>query len=135
MHEIMPEFFMSKFGVGPGHPVVRLLRVLERISLKFADDVITVNEPIKHIFQSRAIPNKPIAVVMNTVSASTVSNSVKRPHKRFNCVYHGTVTDMYGLDTAIEGFSRTKRNMEYRLSYFWRWPSLPHLKRQQRNCI
>jgi len=130
MHEIMPEFFMSKFRVGTGHPVVRLLRVLERISLKFADNVITVNEPIKRIFQSRAIPNKPIAVVMNTVSASTVRNSVKRPHKGFNCVYHGTLTDMYGLDTAIEGFSRTSRKYgDIVFHIFGDGPSFPQLER------
>src|SRR5215813_13531387 len=133
MHEIMPEFFMSKFRVGTRHPVVRLLRVLERISLRFADDVITVNEPIKRVFQSRAIPNKPITVVMNTVSASIVSNSVKRRHRGFNCVYHGTVTDMYGLDTAIEGFakvSRTYRDMAFHI--FGDGPSLPQLKQLTR---
>src|SRR5262245_8731602 len=130
MHEIMPEFFMSKFRVGSGHLVVRLLRVLERISLKFADNVITVNEPIKHIFQSRAIPNKPIAVVMNTVSASTVRDTVKRPHEGFNCVYHGTVTDMYGLDTAIGGFARTsKKYGDIVFHIFGDGPSIPYLKR------
>jgi glycosyltransferase involved in cell wall biosynthesis len=129
MHEIMPEFFMSKFGVMAGHPIVRLLRVLERISLKFADDVITVNEPIKRIFQRRSIPNKPIVVVMNTVSSSTIKKSLKYPHKGFNCVYHGTVTDIYGLNTAIEGFATARR--KYRdivFHIFGDGPSLPDLK-------
>ena len=130
MHEIMPEFFMSKFKVGSGHPVVRLLRVLERSSLKFADDIITVNEPIKQIFQNRAVLNKPITVVMNTVSASTIQNSVKRPHNGFNCVYHGTVTDIYGLNTAIEAFSEIHRkHKEIVFHIFGDGPSLPELRR------
>src|SRR5262249_27730095 len=96
---------------------------------KFADDVITINEPIKRIFQSRAIPNKPIAVVMNTVSASIVSNSVKRWHRGFNCVYHGTVTDMYGLNTAIEGFAKVSRKYsDMAFHIFGDGPSLPQLK-------
>lgn len=111
MHEIMPEFFISKFRVGNGNPIVRLLLFLERISLKFADGVITVNEPIKRIFQKRAIPNRHIAVVMNTVDEATVERSRKLGHKSFNCVYHGTLTDMYGLDTAIEGFSKACRKV------------------------
>jgi glycosyltransferase involved in cell wall biosynthesis len=130
LHEIMPEFFMSKYCVGHKHPVVRLLRVLERVSLKYADDIITVNEPIKRIFQHRAVPNKPIAVVMNTVSATTVRNSVKQTHEGFNCVYHGTVTDIYGLDTAILGFAKAKeicRDMMFHI--FGEGPSLPQLKR------
>lgn len=129
LHEIMPEFFMSKFGVGNRHPIVRLLRVLERVSLNFADDVITVNEPIKRIFQGRAIPNKPIAVVMNMVSASTVKSNVKRTHEGFNCVYHGTVTDIYGLDTAIAGFARAReKHKDIVFHIFGDGPSLPQLK-------
>ena len=129
MHEIMPEFFMSKFGVGDRHPVVRLLRILERASLRFADDVITVNEPIKRIFQKRAIPNKPIAVVMNTVSASTIKSNIKRTHEGFNCVYHGTVTDIYGLDTAIAGFARAREKFKDIVFHvFGDGPSLPQLK-------
>ena len=111
MHEIMPEFFMSKFGVGFHHPIVFLLRILEKISLKFADEVITVNEPIKTIFHQRSIPHKPITVVMNTVSTSVVDSDSKKSHAGFNCVYHGTLTDIYGLDTAIEGFSKVKSKL------------------------
>ena len=134
MHEIAPEFYMSKFRVGNGHPIVRLLRYLERVSLKFADDVITVNEPIKRIFQRRAIPNKPIAVVMNTVSASTVKQNAKRAHEGFNCVYHGTVTDIYGLDTAIAGFAKAKENCkDLTFHIFGDGPSLPELKRLVRH--
>ena len=130
LHEIMFEFFMSKFGVGNRHPVVRLLLVLERVSLSFADDVITVNDPIKEIFQKRAIPNRPIAVVMNTVSVATVRNSVKRTHDGFNCVYHGTVTDIYGLDTAIAGFARAReKHKDMMFHIYGEGPSLPQLKR------
>ena len=129
LHEIMPEFFMSKYGVGVRHPIVRLLRLLERASLKFADDVITVNQPIKQIFQGRAIPDKPVAVVMNTVSASTIKTHVKQAHKGFNCVYHGTVTDIYGLDTAIEGFAKAKGNCKDLMFHiFGEGPSLPQMK-------
>ena len=74
--------------------------------MRFADDVITINEPIKRIFQRRAKYNRPTAVVMNTVDEATVRGNRKRSHKSFNCVYHGTLTEMYGLDIAIEGFSR-----------------------------
>lgn len=130
MHEIMPEFFMSKFGVGIGHPVVRLLRWVERVSLQYADDVITVNESIKQIFQGRAIPNKSIAVVMNTVSATSVGARVKRVHHGFNCVYHGTVSDIYGLDTAIASFARAREKYhDMTFHIFGEGPSLSRLKR------
>lgn len=130
MHEISPEFFMSKFKVGIKHPLVRLLLFLERISLRFADDVITVNEPIKRIFQNRAIPNKTITVVMNTMDGAMAKNSGKRAHRGFNCVYHGTLTDIYGLDTAIEGFSKASKHCTDMVFHiFGEGPHLPQLKR------
>ena len=129
MHEIMPEFFMSKFGVGIEHPMVRLLLFLERISLKFADEVITINEPIKRIFQTRAIPNKPITVVMNTMDGATAKCRGNLAHKGFNCVYHGTLTDIYGLDTAIKGFSKACRNFTDMVFHiFGTGPQLSELK-------
>lgn len=129
MHEIMPEFFMSRLGVGMENPIVRLLLFVERISLRFADEVITVNEPIKRIFQGRAIPNKAITVVMNTVDEVTVKRSTKRAHRGFNCVYHGTLTDIYGLDTAIEAFSKVcKKFSDMAFHIFGGGPHLSKLK-------
>jgi glycosyltransferase involved in cell wall biosynthesis len=129
MHEIMPEFYRSKFGVSRKHPLVKLLLFLERISLNMADDVITVNESIKRVFRSRSIPQKPITVIMNTVSASSVKTNQKKEHKGFNCVYHGTLTDIYGLDTAIEGFSSvSKKYPDLVFHIFGDGPFLPDLK-------
>jgi glycosyltransferase involved in cell wall biosynthesis len=129
MHEIMPEFYMSKFAVGPRHPVVRLMVFLERISLKYADEVITINEPIKRIFKRRAIPDKRITVVMNTVDGSTAQARAKQAHETLNCVYHGTLTDLYGVDTAIKGFAAAYRKRNDMLFHiFGNGPQLPLLK-------
>jgi len=112
MHEIMPEFFISKFGVNPRSWVVKTLLFLEKVSLRFADGAITVNDPIKRVFQKRAIPGKPVAVVMNTVDKGAVVRKPKTSHEGFNCVYHGTLTDIYGLDTAIVGFAKACRQAQ-----------------------
>lgn len=129
MHEIMPEFFMSKFRVGSEYWAVRCLQFLERVSLRFADDVITVNEPIRHIFLNRAIPDRPIAVVMNTVSATTFKAANKRAHKGFNCIYHGTISDIYGLDIALQGFANVSRRYpDLSFHIFGDGPSLPQLQ-------
>jgi glycosyltransferase involved in cell wall biosynthesis len=106
MHEIMPEFFMSKFGVCRESFIVKMLVFVERISLLFADEVMTVNEPIKKIFEKRAIPGRSIEVVMNTMDESTGGRVGKKDHCGFNCVYHGTITELYGLDMALLGFSK-----------------------------
>jgi glycosyltransferase involved in cell wall biosynthesis len=129
MHEIMPEFFESKFGVGKSNPVVKVLLFLEGISLRFADEVITINEPIKRIFARRAIPNKRIEVVMNTVDGGSVSGIGKSAHDGFNCVYHGTITELYGLDMAIKGFTRALTHAgDMRFHIFGNGPEVGILK-------
>lgn len=130
MHEIAPEFFMSKFGVSIRHPVVRLLLFLEKISLRFADEVITVNDPIKSIFQKRAIPNKSITVVMNTMDGTAAKPRGRLPHEGFNCVHHGTLTDLYGVDIAIQGFSKALKHFnDIFFHIYGDGPHLPYLKR------
>ena len=53
----------------------------------------------------------------------------KRTHKGFNCVYHGTLTDIYGLDTAIEGFSKVSKKFPDMIFHiFGEGPSFPQLK-------
>src|SRR4051812_6090774 len=44
MHEMTPEFYMSKYGIGERSLLVRLLKFLEKISMDFADQVITINQ-------------------------------------------------------------------------------------------
>ena len=129
LHEIMPEFFISKFGTSPGHPIIRLLLFLEKISLKFADEVITVNEPIKRIFLHRAIPGKPVTIIMNTISTSMLKENVKQPHTGFNCVYHGTLTNIYSLDIAIKSFAKAREKCpDMYFHIFGGGESLPQLK-------
>ena len=110
MHEIAPEFFMSKYGVKRSNPVIQILLMVEKASLRFADGIITVNEPIRRIFQQRAVPKKPIEVVMNTVDLAVMPTFKNRAHAGFNCVYHGTLTQVYCLDVAITGFALVCQN-------------------------
>jgi glycosyltransferase involved in cell wall biosynthesis len=106
MHEIMPEFFMSKYSVGAKSAIVRILLFIEKISMRFAGRTITVNHEIKRLLEKRVAPARPVTVIMNTVDGSVVKRHEFKTHSTFNCVYHGTLTDIYGLDVAIEGFAR-----------------------------
>src|SRR5262249_39653323 len=44
MHEITPEFYMSKYEVAAGSPMIRFLTWLEKKSFDFADHVITIHD-------------------------------------------------------------------------------------------
>ena len=107
MHEITPEFFMSKYGVGRGHWLVRLSTWLERISFNYADRVITINEPIQQLLESRGLKPEISSILMNAADDLLFEAGAPAPRdlNKFIMMYHGTLTRIYGLDIAIQALA------------------------------
>ena len=111
MHEITPEFYMSKYGISSRSRLIRLITWLERVSFNFADHVITINEPILDLLVSRGLVASKSTVLMNAVdegafaSASTAARPETPAGESFIMMYHGTLTRTYGLDIAVEAFA------------------------------
>ena len=110
MHELTPEFVMSKYGVAEKNWFVRISAFLERVSMRYADYVITINEPVQQLFESRGLARDKSIVMMNAADDRLFSGSAadtQSSPRAGACVmmYHGTLTRIYGLDIAIEAFS------------------------------
>jgi glycosyltransferase involved in cell wall biosynthesis len=115
MHEITPEFYMSKYEIAEESWLIRVLKYLEKISFRFADHVITINEPILDLLVRRGLSRSRATVVMNAVDEARFA-PLPRPSgsdadPRFVMVYHGTLTRIYGLDIAVEAFAIAHREM------------------------
>jgi glycosyltransferase involved in cell wall biosynthesis len=112
-HDPMPELMTTIYGLDPESSGVRLIRFLEKLSLGFADRVITVNVACQRIFGRRSCPTSKITVVMNspdeTIFASRPVNSDKLADdsagRRFVVMYHGSLVERNGLDLAIEALA------------------------------
>jgi glycosyltransferase involved in cell wall biosynthesis len=118
LHEITPEFYMSKYGVAENSWTVRLLTYLEKISVRFADRVMTINEPIEDLLVSRGLDRSKSTIIMNAVDEARFAASaessvavVRRGQAKFVMMYHGTLTSIYGLDIAIEAFALAQNEM------------------------
>jgi glycosyltransferase involved in cell wall biosynthesis len=118
MHEITPEFYMSKYGIAESSRLIRLLKYLERISFSFADHVITINEPIQDLLVTRGLPRAKSTIVMNaadearfTASSGTAGPAPAADAPTFAMMYHGTLNRIYGLDIAIEAFALAEKDM------------------------
>jgi glycosyltransferase involved in cell wall biosynthesis len=116
MHEITPEFFVSKYGVRERSRWVRLLEWVERRSFDFADHVITINEPIRELLEGRGLPRGKSSVIMNAVDeALFTARSAPAPAEsvpgRFVMMYHGTLTSVYGLALSIEALALARREL------------------------
>ncbi len=119
MHEITPEFYMSKYGIAESSWTIRLLTYIEKISFEFADHVITINEPIQDLLVRRGLVREKSTVIMNAVDEARFAASPRMSaaadaaaaSKPFVMMYHGTLTPIYGLDIAIEAFALAHRQM------------------------
>ena len=95
MHEITPEFYMSKYRCGANQPAVRLLRFVERRSFRFADHVLTINQPILDLLVSRGLDPDRATIIMNSADEERFArparsgNAAQRGAGEFVMVYHG----------------------------------------------
>jgi glycosyltransferase involved in cell wall biosynthesis len=104
MHEITPEFFSSKYAMDKTHMIIRFLQFIETICIGFATHVITVNESIRELLISRGTPPEKISTILDSADEKLFSPcpaDEKTPQGAFVLMYHGTLTEIYGLDVAI----------------------------------
>jgi glycosyltransferase involved in cell wall biosynthesis len=131
MHEITPEFYMSKYKMPESSWLVRFLKVIERWSMHFADRVITINEPITDLLVERGLNRAATTVIMNSADESVFHKNgkvaeTKKTQGAFVMMYHGTLTQLYGLDIAIEAFAMAAKDMPG--AEFWILGSGPEAK-------
>ena len=108
LHDPMPEVYMTKYGMGYSHPIIQLLALLERFSIKLAHIVLTPNISFRDTFVYRGCPEEKIHIVMNSPQEEIFyrNNSKTRyndPHEgnKFVLMFHGTIVERHGLDTAL----------------------------------
>ena len=101
VHDPMPELWAAKGRVAG--LVFRVLVMQERIGARFADQVITVHEPMRRLLASRS-PGKAIAVVMNTPEEESPEPLSHDPDSRM-LIFAGTVAYRYGLDDVVEAMA------------------------------
>ena len=109
LHECVPEFVGTKYGLAPDHPLVRLTAFVERAAIRYADGVVTCTQEMKQVFVSRGAPPEKIDVVLNAADEAIfdVEAYPPYPHEpgRFMLICHGSVEERYGHDTLIEALA------------------------------
>ena len=107
-HDPMPELMVTIFGLEEHSFAVRLLKFLEKHSIRFADEVITVNQACREIFSSRSCPAEKIQVLMNVPDErvfkyrSCLEYPERDSAKPFVVMFHGSIVERNGLDIAVE---------------------------------
>jgi glycosyltransferase involved in cell wall biosynthesis len=105
LHDPMPDLLASKYGLSDRHLFVRLAAVVEQAAVGFADQAVTVHEPIRQLFIRRGAPPDKIGVVMNLVDQAAFPRRLSPGDGvpgRFVIIYAGLVAARYGLDLALQ---------------------------------
>ena len=104
-HDTFPELFATLFDRSPGHPLVRLVRVEERVSAALADGLIFVTPEARDLLAARGVTAPRTQVVMNTpderVFGERRAPSAPPGGGELRVVYHGGLADRFGVETLV----------------------------------
>lgn len=106
LFEAMPEFFAAKFNLSRNNFAVKVLKVIEKIAVRYADHVITVNESLKKLIRQRC-PVKNVSVILNVPYEKLLycSKTTLEDNQKFLLVYHGTISKRYGIQIAVRALA------------------------------
>jgi glycosyltransferase involved in cell wall biosynthesis len=105
LHDLMVELFESKWNRWQAQILGPVVRIAEKLSCRFANQLITTSDGFRQRLIERGVPPEKIILVMNSAD----NNIFKKSKREFpklqhgvKLLYHGTVASRYGLHIAIE---------------------------------
>jgi glycosyltransferase involved in cell wall biosynthesis len=119
LHDPMPELMVSIFNLRAESFSVRLLKRLEKWSVRFADSVLTVNATCKKIFERRSGLGEKITVVMNSPDETifldrplqSSRNGEVKSSDSFIIMFHGSLVERHGLDLAVSALTQVQQSI------------------------
>ena len=116
LHDLMPEFYAARFRKDLTSWPVRLIRWQEQLSCRFADHVITVTKLWRETLIQRGLPAEKVTVVMNVADNriffhDSTAEQPARDNNHFHLLYHGNLTQRYGIDLAIQAVNLVRQEI------------------------
>jgi glycosyltransferase involved in cell wall biosynthesis len=115
LHDPMPELYMSMFSMAGDNPLIRFLKLIEKICIKYADHIITPNVSFRNLFISRGCSPDKISIVMNSPDEKIFNSNNKiimgERDKDFVIMYHGAVVERQGPDILVTAVSMIRNKI------------------------
>jgi glycosyltransferase involved in cell wall biosynthesis len=131
IHDLLPEFYSSKFNVRQGSVVFLLLTLVERCSAAFATHVIVANHLWCDRLITRSARAEKCSVVRNHPDLDlfvSQASEERKKNEKFLLTYPGSLNSHQGLDVAIRGFARIAAQMpEAEFHIYGEGPAKPYL--------
>jgi glycosyltransferase involved in cell wall biosynthesis len=113
IHDILPEFYASKFSSGQDSVVYRALLIVERWSAKVASHVIIANQLWYDRLVSRSVAKEKCSAICNYPNLD-----IFHPRPKSNCdgrfllMYPGSLNWHQGVEVAIRAFAQVSSKIE-----------------------
>jgi len=106
IHDIVPELYADKFHVSQKSFLFKSLKLLEKVSIGFADHVIIANDLWCKVLLSRSVSDSKCKVFLNYPDPNIFYRRPKsKRNGKFVMIYPGTLLHHQGLDIAIRALS------------------------------
>lgn len=92
IHDIVPEFYTSKFNVSKSSIVYTLLMFIEKVSIAFSNHVIIANHIWEKTLISRSVNKNKCITIMNYPDPTVFRNkTVDKQDDKFIIIYPGSL--------------------------------------------
>ncbi len=108
VHDLTTDLYSNRLGEVP-----KVVRWSERLSLRFADEIVTVHDRYRDMIVERGAPASKVAVVLNSPDEA-IFGQPREPtwsSGSLRLVYHGTFLERYGLGTLLDAFAGIRQRM------------------------
>jgi len=110
----MPELFVTKYNFCFSKVIHFIIKILEKISLRIADHIITQNHSYAELLIKRGINADKITVIHN-LPDSSIWGPLRSPYEinlsknLVRLMFHGNITERSGLHIAVKAVSLLKK--------------------------
>lgn len=131
IHDIVPEFYASKFSAQKDSWAFKALVWVERLSIAFSDHVIVANDIWRRRLITRSVKPNKCTTILNYPDPAIFSPVPRsRRDERLLFLYPGTINRHQGLDVAVRAFRRVSKALPHvEFHIYGGGPGKDHLRR------
>lgn len=111
MFEATPEMYVDRFELRRGGFIEKLLRLQERLSVRFAHRAIVEGPYEREMRGARGVDASKIEVVMNVPESHLFQPNGAATGDHYEIITHGSLLKRYGIQTLIEAVPMIRRKI------------------------
>jgi glycosyltransferase involved in cell wall biosynthesis len=112
IHDVVPEFYATKFNAPAGSLMFQSLLLLEKLCAGFANHVIIANDVWRDKLMSRALRGSKCTTILNSpLRVVPQARNRRRTNSKFTILYPGSLNLHQGVDVAVQAFALIKNSI------------------------